>query len=197
MRINFQRETRAVVQVAVGPLVGNYINWPEFFIVLCFLNFYFHSLVYMFDITCYLHFNVVDYFSYLYIVAKRTDLKDDYCFICMVLSYGQDGVITCYDETQSPKNPTAGMQLPVSDLQECLKGNKCRGLLLKPKIFMLQVGLYVHIMSQFSLIWLSAPCSDSLDQVTIMMLNLLQTPLLKGKKNKASVRWSGKSNHTL
>nr|XP_011419036.2 caspase-7 isoform X1 [Crassostrea gigas] len=72
-------------------------------------------------------------------MAARKDLEDDYCFICMVLSYGQDGVITCYDETQSPKNPTAGMQLPVSELQECLKGNKCRGLLLKPKIFMLQL----------------------------------------------------------
>ncbi|XP_065931450.1 caspase-7-like isoform X2 [Magallana gigas] len=72
-------------------------------------------------------------------VAKRTDLKDDYCFICMVLSYGKDGVIICCDETQSPKNPTADMQLPVSELQECLKGDKCRDLLLKPKIFMLQL----------------------------------------------------------
>ncbi|XP_052720384.1 caspase-7-like [Crassostrea angulata] len=72
-------------------------------------------------------------------VAAKSDLKDDYCFICIVLSYGQDGVITCYDETHSPKNPTAGMQLPVSELQECLKGDKCKGLLLKPKIFMLQL----------------------------------------------------------
>ncbi|XP_065931446.1 uncharacterized protein [Magallana gigas] len=72
-------------------------------------------------------------------VAAKSDLKDDYCFICIVLSYGQDGVITCYDATQSPKNPTAGMQLPVSELQECLKGDKCRDLLLKPKIFMLQL----------------------------------------------------------
>eukprot|EP00105_Crassostrea_gigas_P005429 XP_011419040.1 PREDICTED: caspase-7-like [Crassostrea gigas] len=72
-------------------------------------------------------------------VAAKSDFKDDYCFICIVLSYGQDGVITCYDATQSPKNPTAGMQLPVSELQECLKGDKCRDLLLKPKIFMLQL----------------------------------------------------------
>ncbi|XP_052720394.1 caspase-7-like isoform X2 [Crassostrea angulata] len=72
-------------------------------------------------------------------VAKRTDLKDDYCFICMVLSYGQDGVIICCDEKHSPTNPTPSMQLPVSELQECLKGDKCRDLLLKPKIFMLQL----------------------------------------------------------
>ncbi|XP_034302623.2 caspase-7-like isoform X2 [Crassostrea angulata] len=72
-------------------------------------------------------------------VAKRTDLKDDYCFICMVLSYGKDGVIICCDETHSPANPTPSMQLPVSELQECLKGDKCRDLLLKPKIFMLQL----------------------------------------------------------
>lgn len=72
-------------------------------------------------------------------VAAREDLKDDYCFICIVLSYGQDGVITCYDETHSPKDPTADMQLPVSELQGCLKGDKCSDLLLKPKIFMLQL----------------------------------------------------------
>ena len=76
---------------------------------------------------------------HFHLVAAREDLKDDYCFICIVLSYGQDGVITCYDETHSPKDPTADMQLPVSELQGCLKGDKCKKLLLKPKIFMLQV----------------------------------------------------------
>lgn len=67
------------------------------------------------------------------------DLKDDYCFICVVLAYGQDGVITCIDGDKPPKYPTARMQLPVSELQECLKGEKCKDLLLKPKIFMLQL----------------------------------------------------------
>lgn len=72
------------------------------------------------------------------IAAERVS-RDDYCFICIVLSYGQDGVIICCDDTQSPKTPTASMQLPVSELQECLKGDKCKNLLLKPKIFMLQL----------------------------------------------------------
>lgn len=81
---------------------------------------------------------------HFHLVAAREDLKDDYCFICIVLSYGQDGVITCYDETHSPKDPTADMQLPVSELQGCLKGDKCKKLLLKPKIFMLQVNIMPH-----------------------------------------------------
>lgn len=62
----------------------------------------------------------------------------------MVLSYGQDGVIICCDETQSPKKPTESMLLPVSELQECLKGDKCTDLLSKPKIFMLQVYIMPH-----------------------------------------------------
>lgn len=115
--------------------------YVRFFVALCFLSFYFYSLVYRICISCNLQSNIVDYFCHLYLVAKRPDLKDDYCFIFMVLSYGQDGVIICCDGTHSPKNPTPSMLLPVSELQECLKGNKCRDLLLKPKIFMLQVGL--------------------------------------------------------
>ncbi|XP_056009714.1 caspase-7-like isoform X2 [Ostrea edulis] len=72
-------------------------------------------------------------------VAKQ-DFKDYYCFICVILSFGKDGVITCIpDSDESAKKPTPSMQLPVSELQECLKGDKCKGLLMKPKIFMLQL----------------------------------------------------------
>ncbi|XP_062592806.1 caspase-7-like [Saccostrea cucullata] len=75
--------------------------------------------------------------------VAKDDFKDDYCFICVILSYGKDGVITCVDDSQDrnscPKTPTPSMMLPVSELQECLKGDKCRGLLMKPKIFLLQL----------------------------------------------------------
>nr|XP_022298662.1 caspase-7-like [Crassostrea virginica] len=73
-------------------------------------------------------------------VAKQ-DLENDYCFICVILSYGKDGVITCVpkDENDSVKNPLVGMLLPLAELQNCLKGEKCKGLLAKPKIFMLQL----------------------------------------------------------
>ncbi|XP_078326123.1 caspase-7-like [Crassostrea virginica] len=73
-------------------------------------------------------------------VAKQ-DFSQDYCFICVILSYGKDGVITCVpmNENDSVKNPPVGMQLPLAELQNCLKGEKCKGLLAKPKIFMLQL----------------------------------------------------------
>ncbi|XP_062592818.1 caspase-3-like [Saccostrea cucullata] len=75
--------------------------------------------------------------------VAKADFKDDYCFICVVLSYGKDGVITCVDDSRDrnscPKTPTPSMMLPVSELQECLKGDKCQGLLMKPKIFLLQL----------------------------------------------------------
>ncbi|XP_062592811.1 caspase-7-like [Saccostrea cucullata] len=71
-------------------------------------------------------------------VAKK-NFEDDYCFICVVLSYGKDGVITCVDRNSCPKTPTPSMMLPVAELQECLKGEKCPGLLMKPKIFLLQL----------------------------------------------------------
>ena len=74
-------------------------------------------------------------------MAKQ-DFTQDYCFICVILSYGKDGVITCVpmNENDSLNNPSVGMLLPLADLQNCLKGEKCKGLLAKPKIFMLQVS---------------------------------------------------------
>ncbi|XP_061169658.1 caspase-7-like [Saccostrea echinata] len=75
--------------------------------------------------------------------AAQKDFTDDYCFICVILSFGKDGVIICKDDSRdgnsSIRNPTPSMMLPVSELQECLKGDKCQGLLMKPKIFLLQL----------------------------------------------------------
>ena len=97
-------------------------------------------LLYVFTIilSCSSNFKDISLFS---LVAKQ-DLEKDYCFICVILSYGKDGVITCVpkDENDSVKNPSVGMLLPLAELQNCLKGEKCKGLLAKPKIFMLQVS---------------------------------------------------------
>ncbi|XP_061170013.1 caspase-7-like, partial [Saccostrea echinata] len=75
--------------------------------------------------------------------VAQADFSDDYCFICVILSCGKDGVIFCKDDSQdgnsSTRYPTPSMMLPVSELQECLKGDKCQGLLMKPKIFLLQL----------------------------------------------------------
>ena len=78
----------------------------------------------------------------LFFLVAKQDFSQDYCFICVILSYGKDGVITCVpmNENDSLENPSVGMQLPLAELQNCLKGEKCKGLLAKPKIFMLQVS---------------------------------------------------------
>ena len=70
---------------------------------------------------------------------EEQDFSQDYCFICVILSYGKDGVITGVPEYEND-NPVA-TQLPLAELQNCLKGDKCKGLLGKPKIFMLQVSV--------------------------------------------------------
>lgn len=74
------------------------------------------------------------------------DFSKDYCFICVILAYGKDGVITCLqDEPKDEKDKTCLREpsvamLPLAELQNYLKGDKCEGLLAKPKIFMLQVS---------------------------------------------------------
>lgn len=76
-------------------------------------------------------------------MAKQ-DFSRDYCFICVILAYGKDGVITCIPEGENDKTclrvPSEATHLPIAELQNCLKGDKCQGLLAKPKIFMLQVS---------------------------------------------------------
>ena len=78
----------------------------------------------------------------LFFLVAKQDFSQDYCFICVILSYGRDGVITCVpmNKNDSLENPSVGMLLPLAELQNCLKGEKCKGLLAKPKIFMLQVS---------------------------------------------------------
>ena len=97
-------------------------------------------LIYVFTIILSCSSNFKD-ISMFFLVAKQ-NFSLEYCFICVILSYGKDGVITCVPmkENDSVKNPTDRMLLPLAELQDCLKGEKCKGLLAKPKIFMLQVS---------------------------------------------------------
>ncbi|XP_078319669.1 caspase-7-like isoform X2 [Crassostrea virginica] len=63
------------------------------------------------------------------ILKKAADLdhKDNDCFVCAILSHGEDGFVWGKDK-----------KIPINDLMEPFKGNKCVSLAGKPKIFFIQ-----------------------------------------------------------
>ncbi|XP_065922182.1 caspase-7-like isoform X1 [Magallana gigas] len=62
-------------------------------------------------------------------LQKAAELKheDNDCFACAILSHGEDGFIWGIDKL-----------IPINDLMEPFKGNKCLSLAGKPKIFFIQ-----------------------------------------------------------
>lgn len=61
-------------------------------------------------------------------IAAELDHRDNDCFTCAILSHGEDGFIWGIDR-----------MIPINDLMEPFKGNKCLSLAGKPKIFFIQV----------------------------------------------------------
>lgn len=59
--------------------------------------------------------------------AAELDHRDNDCFTCAILSHGEDGFIWGIDR-----------MIPINDLMEPFKGNKCLSLAGKPKIFFIQ-----------------------------------------------------------
>lgn len=59
------------------------------------------------------------------------------CFTCVFLTHGENGQVSAYDE-----------MINLKDITAFFKGDKCRSLVGKPKIFILQVYysiiLYTH-----------------------------------------------------
>ncbi|KAJ8316824.1 hypothetical protein KUTeg_004728 [Tegillarca granosa] len=56
------------------------------------------------------------------------------CFICVILSYGEPGVVYCPGANNTDRDDLVELK----KLMEPLKGNRCRGLLMKPKLFFIQ-----------------------------------------------------------
>jgi hypothetical protein len=54
------------------------------------------------------------------------------CFACAILSHGEEGVVFGTDA-----------KIEVKQLLEPFKGNNCKGLLGKPKLFFIQVSSFV------------------------------------------------------
>ena len=74
-----------------------------------------------------------------FILAANDDdfnLQSD-CFVCTILTHGEEGVVYGTDD-----------KVEVKVLLEPFKGNNCRGLVGKPKIFFIQVSLSLWGMSQ-------------------------------------------------
>ncbi|XP_078319668.1 caspase-7-like [Crassostrea virginica] len=59
--------------------------------------------------------------------AADSDHRDNDCFACAILSHGEDGFLWGIDR-----------MIPINDLMEPFKGNKCLSLAGKPKIFFIQ-----------------------------------------------------------
>ena len=77
------------------------------------------------------------YTCFFIILAANDDdfnLQSD-CFVCTILTHGEEGVVYGTDD-----------KVEVKVLLEPFKGNNCRGLVGKPKIFFIQVRLFLNIM---------------------------------------------------
>lgn len=60
--------------------------------------------------------------------------RDMDCFICVILSYGDPGVVYCPGKEGTDKDDPVELK----KLMEPLKGNRCKTLRLQPKIFFIQ-----------------------------------------------------------
>ena len=70
--------------------------------------------------------------KYLLFTASTDDdfnMRSD-CFVCAILTHGEEGVVYGIDD-----------KIEVKQLLEPFKGNNCKGLVGKPKIFFIQVRL--------------------------------------------------------
>ena len=75
---------------------------------------------------------------YFVISAANDDdfnLQSD-CFVCAILTHGEEGLVYGIDD-----------KIEVKVLLEPFKGNNCRGLVGKPKIFFIQVSTALFILS--------------------------------------------------
>ncbi|KAJ8307786.1 hypothetical protein KUTeg_014663 [Tegillarca granosa] len=66
--------------------------------------------------------------------------EDMDCFICVILSYGEPGVVYCPGANNTDRDDLVELK----KLMEPLKGNRCRGLLMKPKLFFIQGCQYEY-----------------------------------------------------
>lgn len=62
------------------------------------------------------------------ISAAAANHADADCFVCIFLSHGENGHIYAYDE-----------KIEIQEITDLFKGDMCRSLVGKPKIFILQV----------------------------------------------------------
>ena len=69
------------------------------------------------------------------------------CFVCAILTHGEEGVVYGIDD-----------KIEVKQLLEPFKGNNCKGLVGKPKIFFIQVRLPLMLLVVFLSTGLGKQC---------------------------------------
>ena len=69
------------------------------------------------------------------------------CFVCAILTHGEEGVVYGIDD-----------KIEVKQLLEPFKGNNCKGLVGKPKIFFIQVRLPLMLLVVFLSAGLGKQC---------------------------------------
>ena len=78
------------------------------------------------------HFVTICIF-HLFSAAMGEDHSEADCFLCVFLTHGDDGVIYGRDGT-----------LPLQVFFDVFRGEHCKSLVGKPKIFLIQVKLWLH-----------------------------------------------------
>ena len=61
-------------------------------------------------------------------LVSREDHTNNDCFVCVILSHGEEGYVYGHDD-----------KISLDDLIRPIKGNNCKSLAGKPKIFLIQV----------------------------------------------------------
>ena len=63
-----------------------------------------------------------------FLLAAQADHVDSDCFVCVFLSHGENDKVWAHDQ-----------EISIDEVTDNFKGDKCRSLVRKPKIFILQV----------------------------------------------------------
>ncbi|XP_056420679.1 caspase-6 isoform X2 [Hyla sarda] len=83
--------------------------------------------------------------------AASSDHNDTDCFLCVFLSHGEDSHVFAYDE-----------KIEIQELTSPFKGNNCRSLVGKPKIFIIQACRG----TQHDLPVIPTDCTDSREDIS-------------------------------
>lgn len=81
-------------------------------------------------------------YAYVCVSASEEDHSDSSCFACILLSHGEEGMIYGTDGA-----------MPIKTMTSMFRGDMCKSLVGKPKLFFIQVGNSEDFHSMASLLF--------------------------------------------